>query len=63
MTYSLLKRLRMKSVCVEEKAMDRHTQEGLRILARIIARDFMAKQTLSGDSKNGDANDEHIQDK
>ncbi len=53
----------MESVCVEERTMDTHTLEGLRILARIIARDFMAKQALNGDCKNGDANDGHIQDK
>jgi len=53
----------MESVCVEKKNMDKHTREGLRILARIIARDFMAKQVLNGDCKNGGANDEHLQDK
>ncbi len=53
----------MESACIEERTMDKHTREGLRILARIIARDFIAKQDLNGDCKNGGANDEHIQDK
>lgn len=53
----------MASVCVEIKPMNKHTQEGLRILARIIARDYMEKQSLNGDCKQGDANDEQIQDK
>ena len=53
----------MECVCVEEKTMNKHTREGLRILARIIARDFMAKQALDGDCKNGGADHEHLQDK
>jgi len=53
----------MECVCVEEKTMNKHTREGLRILARIIARDYMEKQSLNGDCKQGGADDEHLQDK
>ena len=53
----------MESVCIEAKPMNKHTREGLRILARIIARDFMAKQSLNGDCQNGGADNEHLQDK
>ncbi len=53
----------MASVCIETKPMNKHTREGLRILARIIARDFMEKQSINGDCKQGGADDEHIQDK
>jgi hypothetical protein len=52
----------MEYVCVEEKTINKHTREGLRILARIIARDFMAKQALNGDGKNGGADGEHLRD-
>ncbi len=52
----------MESVCIEAKPMNKHTREGLRILARIIARDFMAKQALNGDGKNGSADSEHLRD-
>ena len=51
----------MESACIEVKSMNKHTREGLRILARIIARDCMAKQSLNGDDKEGDADNEHIQ--
>lgn len=53
----------MTSVCIETKPMNKHTREGLRVLARIIARDFMEKQFLNENGKQGGANDEHIQDK
>ena len=53
----------MECVGVEEKTTDKHAREGLRILARIIARDFIAKQALNGDCKNDGADNEHIQDK
>ena len=53
----------MASVCIETKPMNKHTREGLRVLARIIARDFIEKQSLNGDGKQGGAIDEHIQDK
>ncbi len=53
----------MESVCIEAKPMNKHTREGLRILARIIARDYMTKQALDGDCQNGGADNEHIQDK
>lgn len=53
----------MASVCVETKPMNKHTREGLRVLARIIARDFMDKQSFNGDGKQGGVDDEHIQDK
>lgn len=53
----------MESVCVEVRPMDKHTGEGLRILARIIARDFMAKQALDGNSQNDGADNEDLQDK
>ncbi len=42
----------MVSIRIEEKTLDKYTREGLSILARIIARDFLAKQTLGGDEKN-----------
>jgi hypothetical protein len=51
----------MESVCIETKPINKHTREGLRILARIIARDFMAKQVLNGDAKNDGADSEHLQ--
>lgn len=50
----------MESVCIEVEPMNKHTREGLRILARIIARDFMVKQALYGDCQNGGADNEHI---
>ena len=53
----------MASGCVDEKTADEYLQEGLRILARIIARDLMAKQALNGDGQNGDSNNGDIQDK
>ena len=53
----------MASVCIETKPMNKHAREGFRILARIIARDFIEKQSLNGDGKQGGANDENIQDK
>ena len=53
----------MASVCIETKPLNKHTREGLRVLARIIARDFIEKQSLNGDGKKGGTNDEHIQDK
>ena len=53
----------MASVCIETKPMNKHAREGFRILARIIARDFVEKQSLNGDGKQGGADDEHIQDK
>lgn len=53
----------MTNVCIEERTMDKHTLEGLRILAQIIARDFIANQALNGDRKNSEANDEYIPDK
>lgn len=53
----------MTSVCIETRLMNKHTREGLRILARIIARDFMENHSLNGDGKQGGANNEHIQDK
>lgn len=36
---------------------------GLRILTRIIARDFISKQVVDGDCKSDSANNGHIQDK
>jgi hypothetical protein len=53
----------MEKFEIPKKPMSKHTREGLRILARIIARDFMAKQALNGDGKNGDADSEHLRDK
>ena len=53
----------MRSICIEEKTMNKHAREGFRIFARIIARDFIEKQSLNGDGKKGGTNDEHIQDK
>ena len=48
---------------VNEKTADEYLNDGLRILARIIARDLMAKRALNGDGKNGDSNNGDIQDK
>jgi len=52
----------MESVCVEERNINKHTREGLRILAQIIARDLIANQVLNGDCENDSAN-EYLQDK
>lgn len=41
----------MANVCIEQKNIDKHTREGFRILARIIARDFLANQASKGDCK------------
>lgn len=51
----------MKSVCTEDRPVDKQIREGLRILAKIIARDFMAKSKLDGDCQNGDAENEESQ--
>ena len=55
----------MESVCIEERMIDKHTREGLSILARIIARDFMASQEIVKDEEglNNDENSGHLQDK
>ncbi len=55
----------MSVVCVEEKETDRHLTDGLRMLARIIARDFMASQALAkdGEALNNDESNRHLQDK
>ena len=53
----------MTSVCIEQKTMDKYTRQGLNILARIIARDFMEKQALNGNGKDGGQDNEHLQDK
>ena len=53
----------MAGICIETKPMNKHAREGFSILARIIARDFIEKQSLNGDGKQGGADDEHIQDK
>ena len=53
----------MTSGCVNEKTADEYLDEGLRILARVIARDLMAKQALNGDCKNDGSNNGDIQDK
>ena len=50
----------MENACREIKPMDQHFKEGLSILARIIARDFIAKQTISEDGKHVDNNDENF---
>lgn len=53
----------MASVCIETKPLNKHAREGFRILARIIARDFMEKQALSGNGKDSSQDNEHLQDK
>jgi hypothetical protein len=53
----------MAGGCVKEKTADEYLEDGLRILARIIARDIMAKQALNGDCENGGSNNGNIQDK
>jgi len=45
----------MENVNTEDRYTDRKIREGLRILAKIIARDFMAKSKLDGDCQNGSA--------
>ena len=54
----------MESICIEEGNTNKHLNEGLRILARIIARDLMAQQTqaINGDYKSDGQDDQHIQD-
>ena len=34
----------MRLACIEKEDMNKHLDKGLRTLAKIIARDFMAKQ-------------------
>ena len=53
----------MASGYVDEKTADEYLNDGLRILARIIARDLMAKRALNGDGKNDGSNNGDIQDK
>ncbi len=53
----------MEIVCIEEKILDRNLQDGLRILTRIIARDFISKHVVDGDCKSDSTNNGHIQDK
>lgn len=48
---------------VDEKTADEYLNDGLRILARIIARDLMAKRALNGDGKNDGSSNGDIQDK
>ncbi len=52
----------MRSVCLKNSEANEHLDQGLGILARIIARDIMRKQPINGDFKNED-NGENIQDK
>jgi len=51
----------MPSGCSDGLTADEHVEEGLLILARIISRDFMAKQALNGNCENGGSNNEDIQ--
>ena len=53
----------MEIVCIEERKPDKHLHEGLRVLARIIARDVMASKAVNGDFNNGGKNNQHLQDK
>jgi len=50
----------MAGVFVDEKAAEEYLNDGLRILARIIARDLMAKQALNEDGKNDGSNNGDI---
>lgn len=51
----------MASGFVDEKTADEYLNDGLRILARIIARDLMAKRGLNGDGQNGGSNNGDLQ--
>ncbi|MCB9758165.1 MAG: hypothetical protein H6753_07100 [Candidatus Omnitrophica bacterium] len=53
----------MADSCVDENIANEYLNNGLRILARIIARDFMAKQTLNGDGENAGSSNGDIQNK
>lgn len=53
----------MQAVCNEQKTTNKHVEEGLRILARIIARDFIANNPLNGDLKNDSKDLEYLQNK
>ena len=46
----------MKSVCKKDRSTDKHIQEGLRILAKIIIRKYINKTM----EKEGDGNSERI---
>ena len=52
----------MKGVFIDEKTSNEYLNDGLRILARVIARDLMAKRGLNGDGQNGGSNNGNIQD-
>ena len=55
----------MESICIEEGNTNKHLNEGLRILARIIARNLMARETqrINGDFDTDDQNDDYLQHK
>ena len=53
----------MESAGREIKEMDKHLKEGLSILARIIARDFMTTQAVNEPCKSAGENNEHFQNK
>jgi len=43
----------MSSNCIDKEISDENLHEGLRILARIIARDFMIRSAINGDLVKG----------
>ena len=53
----------MESACREIKPMDKHLKEGLSILARIITKDFIARQSISEDDKHVGKSNENFQNK
>ena len=53
----------MADGCVDARTADQYLNDGLRILARIIARDFMAKQVLNGNCENGGSDNGDVQNK
>ena len=51
----------MPGGCNDGVTADERLEEGLLILARIISRDFIAKQALNGNYENGGSNNGDIQ--
>jgi hypothetical protein len=55
----------MDVVCVKERKLNKHVREGFRVLARIIAREYLKNQAKIHDREivYNDQNIKHIQDK
>jgi hypothetical protein len=54
----------MNGICIDIRKKDKHLIDGLRILARIIAGDFLSRQaqTKDGEILSNDKSDEYLQD-